>query len=112
MFVQLASLYLSIIFYSLASFCGYILPSLFLFAPIILIPLMDLSASWVGLGLLTLKLTFFDHYTRGPFQDVPYDLISGMYQHHCFIIGIGPIISKEIEFIYQSGRFDRMYVYI
>ena len=36
---------------------------------------------------------------------------SGMYKNHLFIVGIGPIPCKEIEFIYQSDRSDRTYVY-
>ena len=32
-------------------------------------------------------------------------------EHHLIIVGIGPILSKEIEFIYQSNRSDRTYVY-
>ena len=32
-------------------------------------------------------------------------------ENHLFIVGIGPIINKELEFIYQSYRSDRTYVY-
>ena len=47
-----------------------------------------------------------DNYSRrGPAQDVPYDPI------HLFIVGIGPILNKELEFIYRSDRSDRTYVY-
>ena len=47
-----------------------------------------------------------------PAQDVPYDLILWYVLNHLIIVGIGPILSKEIEFIYQSNRSDRTYVYI
>ena len=42
-------------------------------------------------------------------QDVTYFLIFGIFfENHVFIVGIGPILSKELEFIYQS---DRTYVH-
>ena len=31
-------------------------------------------------------------------------------ENHLFIVGIGPILNKELEFIYQSDRSDRTYV--
>ena len=36
---------------------------------------------------------------------------SDMYQNHLFIVGIGSIINKKIEFIYQSDCSDCTYVY-
>ena len=36
---------------------------------------------------------------------------SGKYQNHLFIVGIGPIINKELEFIYQYDRSDCTYIY-
>ena len=36
---------------------------------------------------------------------------SGMYKNHLFIVGIEPIINKELEFIFRSDCSDRMYVY-
>ena len=33
-------------------------------------------------------------------------------ENSLFIVGIGPILSKALEFIYRSDRSDRMYVYI
>ena len=32
-------------------------------------------------------------------------------EYHLFIVGIGLILNKELGFIYQSDRFDRMYIY-
>ena len=32
-------------------------------------------------------------------------------ENHLFIVGIGLILNKELEFIYQSDRSDRTYVY-
>ena len=32
-------------------------------------------------------------------------------ENHLFIVGIGQILKKELEFIYQSDRSDRTYVY-
>ena len=32
-------------------------------------------------------------------------------KNHLFIVGIGPIINKELGFIYQSDCYDRTYVY-
>ena len=37
--------------------------------------------------------------------------LSGMYLKYIFIVGIGPILNKEHEFIYLSDRSDSMYVY-
>ena len=36
---------------------------------------------------------------------------SGMYQNHLFIVGIGPILNKDLKFIYRSDRSDLTYVY-
>ena len=33
-------------------------------------------------------------------------------ENNLFIVGIGPIYSKELEFIYRSDRCDCTYVYI
>ena len=40
------------------------------------------------------------------YQDHPYSI-----ENHLFIVGIGPILNKELEFIYWSDRSDRTYVY-
>ena len=32
-------------------------------------------------------------------------------ENHLFIVGIGQILKKELEFIYQYDRSDRTYVY-
>ena len=37
--------------------------------------------------------------------------LSGMYREPFNIVGIGPILNIELEFIYQSDRSDRTYVY-
>ena len=36
---------------------------------------------------------------------------SVMYQNHLFIVGKGPILNKELGFIYWSDRSDRTYIY-
>ena len=47
----------------------------------------------------------------GPSQDVPYALILWYVLTHLFIVGIGPILNKELEFIYRSDRSDCTCVY-
>ena len=37
---------------------------------------------------------------------------SGMYRKSFFLLGIGPILNKEVEFIYQPDLSDHAYVYI
>ena len=32
-------------------------------------------------------------------------------ENHLFIVGIGPILNKELELIFRSDRSDRTYVY-
>ena len=35
----------------------------------------------------------------------------GMYQNHLFIVGIEPILNKELEFVFLSDRSDHTCVY-
>ena len=50
-------------------------------------------------------------YGRGPAQDVPYDIILWYVSKNLlFNVGIGPILSNEIDLIYHYDHSDCAYV--
>ena len=54
------------------------------------------------------------HLTHGLVQPnmTPALSFSGTYQNRVFIVGVVPIIDRELEFIFRSDHSDRMCVYI